>query len=318
MHVIAFRLDHLLRFQERPVPDIQPGIVGLQPRPRKPRQDFGNGDAVRHRREILAPPDMQHVHGRRIALLHFQRADVQLILMAVDIVEQLGGVDDRRGGVERMMAAQQGEIGHRFQIVQIRAGQHEEIAQHLVAVPVGDQIGQAVEHVVGPASGLFDGFVNDGQERLEAIAGIEHLHFHPRPFRHQRRMASEMEIHQLAAPGAGVLAERFNQRHVIINAIHLPDDVIACHDPPEHPVQARQPRAHLCVNRRHHILPFTSVVSDQWPLFTVLFFMLFESCRCGSSPRGRNHNPYEGWSSRPPASSVILPMFRIAGIDFTA
>ena len=68
-------------------------------------------------------------------------------------------------------------------------------------------------------------------------------------------MAGEVEIHQLAASFAGILAERLNQRSIIINAVHLPNDIIAGHDPPKNSIQSRQPGADLCVNRRHHALP---------------------------------------------------------------
>ncbi len=256
-HVLALGGHHFLDFQKGAVPDIESRVVRFQARPRQPRQNLGNGNAVGDRRELLAPPDVQQVHRRRITLLDFQGPHVQLALVAVDIAEQLRGVENRRGGVERVVCAHQREIGDRFKIVQIGAGQHEKIAQHLVAVPVRHQIGQAIEHVVSPPPAPFDGFVDFAQKRLEAVAGVERPHFRPWTFGHQRRMAGEMEIDQLPSFVAGVLAKRLDQRSVIVDAIHLPDDVVARHDPPKNPVQARYSGADLRVDRRHYA-PFAT------------------------------------------------------------
>jgi len=148
------------------------------------------------------------------------------------------------------MAAQQGEIGHRFQIVQIRQVSMKKLPASDRCTS-RDQIGQAVEHVIGPASGLFDGFVNDGQERLEAIAG-------PAPALPPRLPTSAGWRRNgntpACGPGAGVLAKRLDQWHVIVDAVHLPDDIVARHHPrntgPDPPA-----RTYLCVNRRHHALP---------------------------------------------------------------
>ncbi len=41
------------------------------------------------------------------------------------------------------------------------------------------------------------------QERFESLARIQDLDLDPRPFVHQRLVAGEVEVHQLAAPCRG-------------------------------------------------------------------------------------------------------------------
>ena len=69
--------------------------------------------------------------------------------MTIHIEEKLRGLDDRRyrretNGRSRRIA----KIGYCFHLIQIRAGQHEKIAQHPVAVPVGRKVREAVEKII--------------------------------------------------------------------------------------------------------------------------------------------------------------------------
>ena len=69
---------------------------------------------------------------------------------------------------KRVAVAQQREVGQRLQVVDVRAGEHEEVAQHPVAAPVLRQRREAVEDEVRPAARLADHAVDLGDELLEA------------------------------------------------------------------------------------------------------------------------------------------------------
>ena len=74
-----------LRLQEGAVPLAQSEMHGVEARPGLGGQDLRDGGAVRDRREVVALPDMQHVHGRRVAMFDLARLDIDLALAAIDL-----------------------------------------------------------------------------------------------------------------------------------------------------------------------------------------------------------------------------------------
>ena len=80
---------------------------------------------------------------------------VELALVAVDVEEELRGLLDGLQSVRRVVVAVEGEVGDRLQVVEVRAGEHEEVGQHLVGIPVGRQLRQAVEDVERARAGLL-------------------------------------------------------------------------------------------------------------------------------------------------------------------
>ena len=80
-------------------------------------------------------------------MLNLQRADIELLAVTVHAQQELCRLRDCARGVGRVTVPQQAEIGDGFKIVEIRAREHEEVAQHLVGVPVGRKVGKTVELV---------------------------------------------------------------------------------------------------------------------------------------------------------------------------
>ena len=115
---------------------------------------------------------MQHIHGRRIAILDLDGLDVKLVFMMKHIDEDLGGIQDRIRAVERMVIAVQCEIGHGFHIKEIRAGEPEEIAQHLIAVPVVGQVRQTVKYIISAPPIGFDDLINNLNFSLNLGGGM--------------------------------------------------------------------------------------------------------------------------------------------------
>ena len=136
-------------------------------------EDLGDDGAGGDGLELIASPDVEHVHGGRVALLHLDRPHVDLVLVAVGVQEELRGVLDGAQGVGGVVVAVHGEVGDGLQVEEVGAGEHEEVGQHLVGVPVDGQAGEAVEDVEGAVPGLFDHGVDGGDEVLEALLGVE-------------------------------------------------------------------------------------------------------------------------------------------------
>ena len=166
-------LARLARFLEAPLPGVH-----LPQASRRPVGHVRQLGALGQRPEGVALPGMRQVHGRRVPPLDLERLDVDGALPAEHVDEELRRVPDRADGLGGVRRAQHREVGHRREPVEVRAGEHEEVAQHQVAVPVGHQVREAVEDVAGARSGRVDGALDGGGEALEADRRRE-LH-HPR------------------------------------------------------------------------------------------------------------------------------------------
>ena len=183
----------------------------------------------------------------RVAVLHLDRLDVELPVVAVDVQENLGRLGDGRGGVEGMAAPQHGEIGQRFEVEDVGAREQEEVAQHAVAVPVDRQGRKAIEDEIRPASRAADGAVDLGDELLEAVRHVETADLDSRFFRHKGLVIAEAEVDEFSALRPGVGAERLDQGGVIGDRADLPDDVVSRDQAAKHPIQPREARAQLAV-----------------------------------------------------------------------
>jgi len=105
--------------------------------------------------------------------------DFRLAVAVVCIENDLGSRVDRVERVARMLSLDHREIRQRFHIQKIGAGQHKEVAEHPVAVPMGGQFRQQVEYVAAAAPVLLYRRVDFRDERFEAVARIESAHANP-------------------------------------------------------------------------------------------------------------------------------------------
>ncbi len=236
-------VDHFPRLEELPVPDVERARGRIHAPLREVLQHLGEDRALREGAERLPVPDVGEIHRRGGTPVDLQRVDVETLLVAEDVDQQLRRAADRRDGVERVSVAQKGEVGHRVEVVQVRAGDHEEVAQHQVAVPVGREVREAVEDVEGTGPGLLDHLVDPGGERLEAHFGMKGVDLRPDPPVDELRVAGEAEVDEPFSAGDRVANERVDERAVVVDDVHLPDDVVARQDPREDPVEAGQPGA---------------------------------------------------------------------------
>ena len=73
--------------------------------------------------------------------------------------------------------------------------------------------------------------------------GMEDVDLRPDPPGDELRVAGEAEVDEPFPAGDRVADERVDEGTVILDGVHLPDDVVAGQDPREDPVEAGQPGA---------------------------------------------------------------------------
>ncbi len=247
----AALLQGFFRLQEGAVPHAPPPARGVQPRPRDGGHDLGGGGAVRHGLERLPLPGVEHVHGGRVALLDLQGVHVEAPLLAVDVDHDLRGVRDGPGGVGRVAAADQREVGDGLDVVEVGAREHEEVAEHLVAVPVGGEVGERVEDVEAAGARALDRPVDLGEEGLEPLLRVEGPDLDPWAGGDERLVAGEAEVDHGAAQRGGGLDVGIDQRPVVLDPVHLPDEVVPRDQPAEDAVQPGEARAQLRIDLGH-------------------------------------------------------------------
>ena len=139
-----------------------------------------------------------------------------------------------------MPMTQHAEVGHRVEVEEPRAGQSEEVAEHAVRKPGLGEIRQAVEDVHGLAAGGLDHRMHLVDEGVEAVLGARGEHLGPAVIPEQRRMRGEAEIDQ--PPPLRARRPRIGQHEcaIVVQRLHLPDDVVAARHAAEHRVQAGQ------------------------------------------------------------------------------
>jgi len=216
--------------------------VGLDVRGirRHPPHHLREHRAGAHADEGLGAVPFQHQVDRRgMPKLRLDGQDVEPVGVAVDFQEELRGVAHRFHGVPRMSAAQQAEIGDRFEPVEIGARQPEEVAEHRVGAPVRGQVRQAIEEIVGAEAVGADDLVDLVQEHLEARLGLQPA-FLAEALRHQALVPREAEIDQLAAVALGRLRVGRGQFPVLVDVFDVPDDIVARQDSGQRRIQLRQ------------------------------------------------------------------------------
>ncbi|OPY91473.1 MAG: hypothetical protein A4E73_01984 [Syntrophaceae bacterium PtaU1.Bin231] len=191
-------------------------------------EEPGGVDAVHDRDERLFLPDVGQEHGGRVSLPGFQGMHAGLSLDVVDIQEDLGGFTDAGDGLEGVAAPKDGEIGHRVELEEVRAGDHEKIADHQVRCPREQQIREGIEDVEHVPPLLADDVVNLGGEGFEARVGVELVDGDLPGFLEQGRVAGKPHVDDPLVVVEGLPDEGGDKTPVVLDGIDLQDHVVAC------------------------------------------------------------------------------------------
>ena len=173
-----------------------------------------DADAVVDQLEFAGAPAVAvgHEHGVRVAPPHLQRVEVDPFPVGAHVQQKLGRLPDAGDGVEGMPAPQHGEVGHRVQLEQVRAGDAEEVAHHQVGVPHRLKLRQAVEHVEGVPARAGDLVVDGHGEGLEARVRIELHHLNAGQVVQYRRMLGEADVEYVPPVLLRLLDERHGEK----------------------------------------------------------------------------------------------------------
>jgi hypothetical protein len=211
--------------------------------PGRPGKDLCVLTASCYGEEAISLPGVEHVHGTRMTPLDLSWADVESLLVAIDIDQDLGGIGDRPGGVGGMDIPEEGEIGQAAMVQYVWADQHEEVAEHSIAGPIHSEVGQAIEEVVGAWPGFFDHTLQFAYQGLETLSELKGMDFYTRGIRHQWAMLGKTEVDQAYAGFLGEITVGFHEWQVFFDGVDLPYDVVSQEHAAQDAVEIRKARA---------------------------------------------------------------------------
>ncbi|MEZ5085288.1 MAG: hypothetical protein R2722_03230 [Tessaracoccus sp.] len=188
----------------------------------QPRGDPGRGDGDR----VAAREQVREEHRRRVPPPYLERLDVELVVDAVQIEQQLGGLTHPRHGGEGVLMAQEREIGDGVQFEEPRAGDLEEVHHHQVGVPGVMQIGQGVEHVIGVLAHIGQQLQHVHREALETDGWVDDAGLDVGVVVQPGFADSEADVHDSAAVALGTHDEGFDDHGEVAGQVDVPHHVV--------------------------------------------------------------------------------------------
>ena len=195
--------------------------------------------AVQRLERAAVSAHVRDVNVVAVALLRLERVYVHTVVGGVDVYQKLRRVAYARHGVEGVARAQQGEIRHRLQLVEVGTGHAEEVGHHLVCVPGRLQVAQAVKDVERALALGGYAVVYGHGEGLKAHVGVELKYLQSRPGGEQRLVVREVHVHHVPPVGDRPVGKGLGEKPVLGQLGDLPDDVVAHADVVEHLVRPR-------------------------------------------------------------------------------
>ena len=227
--------------QEEPVPGIYVAVGGAVHLVAHARVEAAGVDARGEGAHLSRGKieTMREEHGGGVTAPDLEGVDEEAALVRRDVDEELRGVVDLGDCGKRVVALDDGEVRHRVEREEIRAGEAEEVSHGEVGGPRNLQVGQAVEHVerLGPLA--RDHVVNLHGEGLEAFSGVEvNLGHAGRATGDDASVRSKAQVDNVSAVGHRAAHERVRDGPELAERAHLPHHVVAQADGVERLVQA--------------------------------------------------------------------------------
>lgn len=126
----------------------------------------------------------------------FEWAYITFFFVREYFEKKLGCFRYRVYGARGMHVSEDCEVGDGFQVIKVWACENEEVSQHLIGVPVGGKVREAVEYVVAAAACCFYYIVNGGDESLKARFRVDDMYICAIVIGKKRFMIGESEIYQ--------------------------------------------------------------------------------------------------------------------------
>lgn len=148
------------------------------------------------------------------------------------------------------------EVCNGVELVQVGTRDPEEVADHEVGSPGGQEVGQRVEDIKHILSFFGDNGVHLRCERLEPAVGIELISDDCRVVLNERFVSGKAYVHD-----PSVLCDRTgnkgpDKKEVVVDAVHLPDHVIACPKAVDNLIETLKPGTDPSDQFPHDVLPF--------------------------------------------------------------
>ena len=180
----------------------------------------------------------EHLGG--VAVPDLERLEVPLSLHLIDVQQELRGVPDPGDGAVAVPAAGEGEIGDRIELEQKRAGYLEEVREKFIRRPFDDERREAVEDVEDLPPLRLDDMVEVAAEGVKAGMGIDRDRFQPVDGRQDRGVGGKTKVDRPPVVTNRLPGEGLREVPVIVEAVHLPDDIVAEAQPLEHLIEGRK------------------------------------------------------------------------------
>ena len=170
-------------------------------------------------------------------LMDFQRMNVRLPFMPIDIEKKLRRLCNRQCCVVRMIIPQYGKISDRLKLAEVGTRESEKVAEHALAVAFHGQFREGIKDVVSAPAGPLDYLVNSTDECFESGFGTKVMDLCTRIFTNEFGVFGKTKIDEFCPPELRVCYEQLHEGDVIIYGIHLPYNVISWPDAVEYSIQ---------------------------------------------------------------------------------
>ncbi|OPY84406.1 MAG: hypothetical protein A4E72_02264 [Syntrophus sp. PtaU1.Bin208] len=220
-------LQQLPDMDKKPIPVIEISRCTFQPFPRKIADKLPRIDTAAYRCETGSTLQVREKHGRKMASHDLQGMDVNPVFHIIDIQEDLGRFPYSGDGSKRMVVAQQGEVGDSVELVEVGAGDPEEIADHQICSPGGQKIRKGVKNIKDPFTFAGRDVVNIRRKRFEAALRIKVIKGNPPVLFQERLMLGKTQVNNFPVFRKGALHERLDKGTVVRDGVNLPDDIVA-------------------------------------------------------------------------------------------
>lgn len=189
--------SHLLGLKKELVPVIDmPGAVFFAGD--NGTQKAGGFVAVVHRDIVAIFEMMGEKHGRRVALPGFLWLDIHLVIVVEDVNQHLCGLTDSVNCFKGVVIADQGEIRHGIEFVQVGACDPEKVAHHEIGGPGQEQVREGVEDVKYLFPLLGDDIVDGGGKGFKPRARVKFIAFDLFALFQQRIVLGEAHVDHAA------------------------------------------------------------------------------------------------------------------------
>ena len=236
--------------------------------------------AVQRPEGPAAPAHVRQIDVHRFPVHGLERVYIHRAVAHVDVYQHLRRVPDAGCRLKRVPAAQEREIRHRVQLVQIGTGDAEKVAHHLVRVPGDLQLRKAVEDIERVRPLLSYPVINIHGEGFKALHRVELEDLEARLRAEELLVPGIVHVDEVPAVLESLPREGLCKDAVFLELRHLPDHVVAHADIVKYLIHTRVAARYPLKRHDHRLLKhyfplFYYTSSPNSPHFSSLTHIFF-------------------------------------------